>query len=124
MSGSKKEYSDLMKHLSASMRRNVMDILNSLIEEGYEEEPAIAIAVDTINNQMKSAAGGEENGIEYYVLPHPRGWAVRKVGGQKASYVYARKEEAVEKAIDLVKEKGGRLVIYKEDGTVQANRDY
>ena len=45
-------------------------------------------------------------------------------GAQRASGRFGTKKEAVERGMELAKSQGGRLVIRKQDGTIQEERTY
>ncbi len=60
----------------------------------------------------------------YDVSPGENGWGVKARGAQRASGRFGTKEEAVERGRELAKSQDGRLVIRKQDGTIQEERTY
>ncbi|GGI92453.1 DUF2188 domain-containing protein [Legionella impletisoli] len=119
MPWTKSDYPDAMKNLSTEDRNKAIDIANSLLKEGYEEGRAISIAIATAKDR-----GNGSGDSEYHVLPHPNGWSVRKTDAEQASFTFDTKEKALEKAKDLLHNKGGRLVIHTKEGDIQEHREY
>lgn len=60
----------------------------------------------------------------YDVSPSENGWGVERRGAQRASGRFDTKKEAVERGRELANERQGRLVIRKQDGTIQEERTY
>jgi uncharacterized protein YdaT len=56
--------------------------------------------------------------------PGKGGWGVERRGAQRASGRFDTKEEAVRRGRELAKGQKGRLVIRKQDGTIQEERTY
>ncbi len=60
-----------------------------------------------------------------HVVPHAEGWAVEKEGASRASSVHATKSEAVSAGRERAKSgASGRLVVHRQDGTVQDSFSY
>ncbi|MFO7656650.1 MAG: DUF2188 domain-containing protein [Bacteroidales bacterium] len=59
------------------------------------------------------------HGDEYYVKPHPNGWAVSCKNDSPISYSYKNKDKAVKTARLLAKENHADLIIQKQDGSVE-----
>jgi len=61
----------------------------------------------------------------YHVVPHDEGWAVEKEGAARATSVHGRKAEAVSAGRERAKSgASGRLVIHRQDGTIQDSFTY
>ncbi len=60
----------------------------------------------------------------YDVSPGEHGWGVKARGAQRASGRFDTKKEAVERGRALAKSQDSRLVIRKQDGTIQEERTY
>jgi hypothetical protein len=60
----------------------------------------------------------------YDVSPGKDGWEVERRGAQRASGRFDTKQEAVQRGRELAEARGGRLVIRKQDGTIQEERTY
>ncbi len=56
----------------------------------------------------------------YHVVPHDEGWAVEKEGSTRATSVHGTKSEAVKSGRERAKSGDtGRLVVHRQDGTIQ-----
>jgi len=118
MPWTKTDYPVSWKNLDATVRNKAVDIANALLEEGYAEGSAIAIATA----QAKRWAEGRDEKDEsqaYRVVKHPEGWAVRRANGRRASSVHETKEEARNQAILYARNEGVDVVIHDEDGNEQ-----
>jgi poly(hydroxyalkanoate) granule-associated protein len=61
----------------------------------------------------------------YHVVPHDEGWAVEKEGAARATSVHGTKAEAVSAGRERAKSgASGRLVIHRQDGTIQDSFTY
>jgi hypothetical protein len=59
-----------------------------------------------------------------WITPHKDGWAVRREGGDRASRVTQRKEDAVSIGRDIAQRNGTELIIQRKDGTIQSKDSY
>ncbi len=57
-----------------------------------------------------------------HVVPRNGGWAVRREGADRATSVHNSKKDAVERATDLAKKNSSRLIVHKQDGTIEKHR--
>ncbi|MGP4107578.1 DUF2188 domain-containing protein [Virgibacillus sp. L01] len=143
------DYPSSMKNLNHVTKKKAIDIANSMIDEGYEEGQAIPIAmeqakewrqnadddeIDSYENNGKTIERSEE-GKKYesnpgrleeaeHVEPHDDGWAVKSSNAKRASEVFDKKDDAVERAREIARNKGTSLKIYKQDGSVQDQQSY
>lgn len=51
-------------------------------------------------------------------------WVVKSSNAQRASDVFDNKDDAVERARKIAKNKGTSLTIYRQDGSVQEHHSY
>ena len=116
MSWTKNDYPDSLKNLPEDVRNKAIEIGNALLDEGYEEGRAIAIATDQAH---KSEEGESSNKMEYHVMPHDDGWQLKKAEGKRAIMVEETKGELLSKAKDYVTDHSGTLVVHKQDGSVE-----
>ena len=143
------DYPSSMKNLNEVTRKKAIDIANSMVDEGYEDDRAIPIAITQAKEWRENA---EKDEIEDYkkhgkpterskegkkydsnperleegeqVIAHEDGWAVQSSGAKRASEVFDKKDEAVKLAKEIAKNKGTSLTIYKQDGTVQDKQTF
>ncbi|BAC12494.1 DUF2188 domain-containing protein [Oceanobacillus iheyensis] len=143
------DYPSSMKNLDKATRKKAIDIANSMIDDGYKEGQAIPIAIEQAKEWKQHASQSEintyqsqgsptkrseegkqstsnperlEEGEEVY--KHDDGWAVASVGSDRASEVFSVKKEAIARAVEIARNKGTSLTIYKEDGTKEEKRSY
>ncbi|WP_420453935.1 phasin family protein [Rubrivirga sp.] len=100
-----------------ALRRQV-DALQARVAEMLDETPARPAASGT------PAAPVAEPTV-YHVATHERGWAVQRVGSERATAVHPTKKEALADARQTARAHApSRLVVYKTDGTVGEETDY
>lgn len=116
MSWTKNDYPDSLKNLPGDVRNKAIEIANALLDEGYEEGRAIAIATDRAH---KSEEGSSADKTEYHLAPHDNGWQLKKADGQRAIMVEEKKDQLLSKAKDYVTEHSGTLVVHKQDGSIE-----
>lgn len=119
MPWSKQDYPDSMKNLDNRVRHKAIEIANSLLDDGYEEGRAISISIAQAKRWADQAHEAHSEGTAQHVIPHERGWAVKKEDGSRVSFTFENKEEAINKARELAEDQGVELVIHKEDGSIQ-----
>lgn len=61
---------------------------------------------------------------DIHVVPHSEGWATVKEGGERASSVHERKEDAVDHGRDQARREKVELVIHRKDGVIQDSDSY
>jgi hypothetical protein len=111
------DYPASMKNLDSPVREKAIDIANALLKEGYEDSRAIPIA---ISQAKKWAENGSTKDSErtIHVTPHPHGWAIRRVNGERASFVFDSRDEARDKAMQMGEDEGVAVVIHGADGRI------
>lgn len=104
-----------MKNMEPRVREKAIDIANALMDEGYVVGSAIPIA---IAQARKWAEGddGKDRSRNYHVVPHPRGWAIRRANGERATLVVETKEDARNQAIGLATADNVDVVIHGDNG--------
>lgn len=112
------DYPDSMKNLVGPIRKKAINIANALLEEGYEEGRAIAIAIA----QAKKWMGYHKP--TQHVVPHPSGWAIKAEKAEKASNVFDTKREALKKGQQIASNQKTQLVIHRQDGTIEKEQDF
>ncbi|MBM7662058.1 uncharacterized protein YdaT [Bacillus mesophilus] len=113
---SNKRYPDSMKNLRTPTRRKAIEIANALLEEGYEEGRAISIAIQ----KAKESVGDQSP--PQHIVPHERGWAIISEKFKKPNNIFNTKEQAVKKGHEIAKNQNVRLIIHKQDGTIQKHQ--
>jgi poly(hydroxyalkanoate) granule-associated protein len=109
------EVKELTKHVSALSDK--VDALSARLKLERAERTS-----DTAAAAPPAAAAGTPT---FHVVPHDEGWAVEKEGASRASSVHGTKAEAVSTGRERAKSgASGRLVIHRQDGTVQDSFSY
>lgn len=88
--------------------------------------------VDTLSARLKLERAERSSASEetadtptFHVVPHDEGWAVEKEGASRATSVHGTKSEAVSAGRERAKSGAtGRLVIHRQDGTIQDSFSY
>ncbi len=60
----------------------------------------------------------------YHVVPHSKGWAVKKSGATRASGVYATQKEAEKNAKTSAKQLKTELFIHSKSGKIRERNSY
>ncbi|MEK3912723.1 DUF2188 domain-containing protein [Paenibacillus sp. FSL H7-0331] len=142
----KNDYPVSMKNLEPRVRNKAVEIANALLEDGYEEGRAIAIATakgeewddnhplqrqkheekeatSTQSNQQ-SASHNEHSGHNLHVVPDGDGWAVKVEGFHDVRLNTETKAEAVEKAKQWASDTNSSAIIHRKNGTVETSHNY
>ncbi|MBS4537238.1 DUF2188 domain-containing protein [Clostridium sp. D2Q-11] len=128
------DYPSSMKNLDKKVRSKAIEVANELVEEGYEEDGAIPIAIDRAkewsndnkssnstssndtNNNSNSSSSKKE---DQHLLPDGDNWIIKKENSEQASYTFDTKKEALNKAKNIASNQLVNLVIHREDGTIE-----
>jgi hypothetical protein len=115
------DYPVSMKNLDSKVRDKAVEIANALLEEGYEEGRAIPIAIATAKKWADNDDSDDRAIHQLHVVPHPQGWAVRRVAAERASFVFEDREAAQQKAMEMAEDENGTVVIHDENGQIEAH---
>jgi poly(hydroxyalkanoate) granule-associated protein len=102
------------------------------VQELTKHVSKLSDKVDALSARLKleraersSAPPTEADTPVYHVVPHDEGWAVEKEGATRATSVHGTKSEAVSAGRERAKSgASGRLVIHRQDGTIQDSFAY
>ncbi|PKR77879.1 hypothetical protein CEY16_08090 [Halalkalibacillus sediminis] len=143
------DYPSSLKNLNEATRNKAIEIANAMLEDGYTEGQAIPIATsqakewyeeadsserkemrNTEDQELKEHdeedLGGRPELLDHGVMvkPHEDGWAVETIGAKQPSDVYDNKDEAVDRAKEIAKNKDTYVQVRNKDGDVQRNYSY
>ncbi|UOR13441.1 DUF2188 domain-containing protein [Halobacillus amylolyticus] len=144
------DYPSSLKSLDQVVRKKAIDIANAMIDEGYDEGRAIPIATEQAKEWYENATQDEikemknksdqdlrnrGEGNDYpsrpelldkgeHVVSHENGWAVQAEDAKQPSDVFNKKQFAVERAKEVAKNKGTKIIIHKKDGSIQEQTSY
>ncbi|MBD1918014.1 MULTISPECIES: DUF2188 domain-containing protein [Cyanophyceae] len=136
------DYPTSMKNLTAEVRRKAIDIANALLEDGYGDGRAIAIATAQSEKWAKrrhkqiakkntgttgqAIAADDDKGdgesIHVFADPEESGWIATQ--GQKRVAQGSTKAEVVDKAREQAKAQKTELCIHDKQGDIIEERDY
>lgn len=142
MPWSKNDYPASLKNLTEEVRGKAVDIGNALLDEGYEEQRAVAIATaqaekwalhrdkpirkpDT-KGDTGHAVAKESSQFSHcvHLVPDPQrqGWIVRQ---EKQQLAQGRdRNDVLNKARKAAKSDGVSLCIHDQQGHLEAEEDY
>ncbi|WP_232735799.1 DUF2188 domain-containing protein [Alteribacter populi] len=108
----------LRRGLEKDVQHKAIEIANSLLEDGYEEGRAIPIAIA----QAKKVR--PKSNVTYQVAPvdGDNQWEVRKEGADRATNVFNKKQEALDRANELIDSQNAKVMIHRQDGTMQETK--
>ncbi|MWV45102.1 DUF2188 domain-containing protein [Paenibacillus sp. HJL G12] len=143
MPWNKSDYPVSMKNLDARIRNKAIDIANALLDEGYEEGRAIAIATaqaekwnedhpaghdrsglphDSDHRDSKSGPSGSSSHGNLHIVSADEGWALKEEGRDKPLSTFDTKKEALHEAKKTASEFGVNTIIHGEDGRIQTTK--
>lgn len=140
------DYPDSMKNMNPLVRKKAIDIANALEEEGYDEDQLIPIAHSQAQDWYDNASEKEieafeeeenpqktdehdsssnedliENNVEVYYEEET--WKVKTIDAKQADSTFEYKEDAVERAKDIARKRETKVIIYKQDGEKQSEKE-
>src|ERR1051325_3095428 len=78
MSSVEAYYPPSMQYMDAPVRDKAFDIFNALLDEGYDDDQAIPIAIAQAKKWAQANRHGQNSGTQCVrVVPHPDGGAIR-----------------------------------------------
>ncbi|MBW7474921.1 DUF2188 domain-containing protein [Paenibacillus oenotherae] len=128
-----KDYPDSLKNFEPRVRNKAIEIANALLEEGYDEGRAIAIATaqakewndahpdHSIDN--KGIVSSPSHSIRH-VVPHEGSWAIKLEGSKNTDAIFNTKEEAVAKAKEMASDDNGVAIVHRKDGRIETSYNY
>jgi uncharacterized protein YdaT len=130
------DYPDSLKNLDRLERRKAIDIINAMLEEGYDEGRAIPIGTEQAQEWYKDASEEDlkklenkdlkdhdddnsrgpdliDNDVEVYFEDDE--WKVKTVGAKQASDTYDRKNEAEKRAKEIADKRGTNVKVHNKN---------
>lgn len=140
------DYPDSMKNMEPLVRKKAIDIANALEDEGYAEDRLIPIAHSQAQEWYEEASEEEKDEFEDEENPKKEEehetssntdlvdndvevfyeddeWKVQTKGSERADETFDKKADAVERAEEMALNKESQVVIYKQDGEVQSEKE-
>lgn len=140
------DYPDSMKNMDPLVRKKAIDIANALEDEGYAEDRLIPIAHSQAQEWYEDASEEEKEEFENEENPKKEEdhesssntdlvdndvevfyeddeWKVQTKGSERADETFDKKTDAVERAEEMALNKESQVIIYKQDGEVQSEKE-
>jgi|SRR5690242_18205670 uncharacterized protein DUF2188 len=118
-SSSVEAFSPSMQYMDAPVRDKAFDIFNALLDEGYDDDQAIPIAIAQAKKWAQANRHGQNSGTQcVHVVPHPDGWAIRRADSPKSNFVFKRMGDAKTKALEIGKREQVGVVLHDQYGEV------
>ncbi|MFP4697498.1 MAG: DUF2188 domain-containing protein [Eubacteriales bacterium] len=118
MPWTQKDYPDSMKNLEEPVRNKAIEISNSLIENGYDDDRAIPIAISQAKEWYENRGGDISSDITHHLIPDGDGWVLKPLDGNDRC-VFDTKEEAIDKIKDMSKNSAIKVMIHDSKGKFQ-----
>lgn len=131
---SRRDYPASMKNLDLEVRDKAIDIINAMLEDGYDESDAIPIAIsqakdwaadasraekekirkkdlkDHEKSEGKTGARLSDSDVEVSFNHDKEKWQVKSKGASQVEGYYATKKEATERAKEIVANRDSELI--------------
>ncbi|SEQ96776.1 DUF2188 domain-containing protein [Piscibacillus halophilus] len=143
----RKDYPSSLKNLNETTRLKAIEMINAMLEEGYDEGQAIPIATEQAKDWYENASDKEKQEMQdksakelkdhddhdsrpellergVMVRKHDDGWAVQTKTAKQASDVFNTKDEAVKRGREIAKNKETYLEIQDSNGNVLETHSY
>lgn len=140
------DYPSSFKNLTKATKKKAIDIANAMVDEGYEENKAIPIATKQAKEWYNDTSTKEQNDYlkhgqptkhaSHYesnpalldkpelVVPHHNQWAVQAKDAKKPTKVFENKSDAIHYGKSIAKNKQSKLIVYRQDESVENTFDY
>lgn len=130
------DHPDSLKNLERLERRKAIDIINAMIEEGYDEDRAIPIGTEQAREWYKDASDDDlrklenkdlqkhdddnsrgpeliDNDVEVYYEEDE--WKVKTVGAKQASETFDKKTDAETRAKEIADNRGTDVKVHNKN---------
>ncbi|MCG7383546.1 DUF2188 domain-containing protein [Paenibacillus sp. ACRRY] len=147
MPWNKNDYPVSMKNLEPRIRHKAIEIANALLDDGYEEGRAIAIATakaeewdenhpatgptdsgqssgnsgSTSKRRHSEPVSSSKSHDNIHVVPTDSGWAIKEEGESQYVSTFDTKSEAVDAAKEISDEQNIRAIIHNQDGQIASS---
>ena len=142
MPWTEKNYPNSMKNLKPIVRKKAIDILNAMIEEGYEEDNAIPISISQAKKWAEDATVSDKKDLKKKdVTKHkdnPQNtssrlqnrnvlvkydnenlkWIVMTEGAKRADSIHETKREAIKRAKEIANNKKVQVKTYTKEESI------
>jgi hypothetical protein len=100
------------------MRERAIEIASALIDEGYDENNAMFVAIAQARHWAENSAD-QNRDQNLHVIPHPQGWALRRPLSDPSIFIFPTRDEACEYAYDMAEQDGTLVMIHDASGQIE-----
>lgn len=118
MPWTKEEFPDSMKNLKDEIRDKAIEIANKLVEDGYEDDRAIPIAISQSKEWYDRRSGEISTDITHHLTPHENGWLLKSKDDSER-HVFETKVSAMKRIKEISEERAIKVMIHDSDGKFQ-----
>jgi uncharacterized protein YdaT len=109
-----------MAGLEPEIRAQAVQIANQLLQEGHQEDTAVAVAISRAKMSVREEKQSPiENDL--HVVMHNTGWAIKREQSKENEYLFSdfeTRDKALAKAIEIGRYEGVSVVVHAEDGDI------
>lgn len=92
-----------------------LEISNSLVKDGYQDDDAIQIGIDQAKKWEKELDPDET----YHLEPYQGDWILKSESEPQPLFHFDTKDEAMNKIQNMLKDKSIKLVVHTKDGQIE-----
>jgi uncharacterized protein YdaT len=118
MPWTKKDYPDSMKNLPEKAKEKAIEIANSLVDEGYVDERAIAIAISRAKEWFSNRGESTSSDITHHLVPDNDQWVLKSLKSDD-QISFDTKEDAMEAIKKQSKSEKMKVMIHDASGHFQ-----
>lgn len=127
----RKSFSSVAESVERTVSNTVTDTLGRMGVPRREEVETLSKKVGQLSEKLDALSAlleAQKPGAAvtaYHVTPQEDGWAVKREGAERATSVHDTKKEAVTRGREEAKKHlPGRLIVHKQDGSIQETFSY
>lgn len=125
MSFNQINYPVSFKFLNSEVKNKAIEIANSLIQGGFEQEVSEVIALS--NAKLWASYFNlkpREKNIHVHLVPHPQGWALISEDASLVYFVFSSKNDALVRARAFAKNEKLKLYIHSVAGNINDSESF
>ncbi|ERJ11800.1 DUF2188 domain-containing protein [Haloplasma contractile] len=116
---SEDNYPNTMKNLSSKIRKKAIEIVNAMIDEGYDESQAIPIAIKQAKDFAATHNRPFGHEITHHLVFNDGKWVIKKEHAKRASFTFDTKEEAMNHLKEMTEKEPIKTMIHDAKGNFQ-----
>ncbi|HCX63658.1 MAG TPA: hypothetical protein DHN33_00410 [Eubacteriaceae bacterium] len=118
MPWTKNDYPESMKNMEEPLREKAIEIANRLLEDGYEKNRAIPIAISQAKEWYKNRGESINPTVTHHLVPDEDQWLLKSLE-DGSQLDFDTKEEAMKKVKEMVKDDKVKVMVHDSKGQFQ-----